>query len=168
VRRDPYTTPDFSAAALITIATQRDVLDGGPLEIAGTSAALDPMRELVTAFREASRPIVHVVRLYEPDGTNVDLCRRQSIEDGARVLASGTPGSQLAPQLLPAPDLTLDHELLLAGNVQTLGPQGAAIYKPRWGCLLRHTAGGPSARSGRNDAGLLRLQLSQLPAHLDL
>jgi hypothetical protein len=27
--------PDFAAAALITIDTQRDVLDGGPLEIPG-------------------------------------------------------------------------------------------------------------------------------------
>jgi nicotinamidase-related amidase len=132
---DPYTTPDFAAAALITIDTQRDVLDGGPLEIPGTSAALDPIRALVTAFREAGRPIVHVVRLYEPDGANVDLCRRRSIEGGARVLASGTPGSQLAPQLLPAPDLRLDHELLLAGIVQTLGPQESAIYKPRWGAF---------------------------------
>ncbi len=132
---DPYTTLDFSSAALITIDTQRDVLDGGPLEIAGTSAALDPMRALVTAFRGASRPIVHVVRLYEPDGSNVDLCRRQSVEDGTRMLATGTPGSQLAAPLLPAPDLTLDHELLLAGKVQALGPKEAAIYKPRWGAF---------------------------------
>lgn len=132
---DPYTTPDFSSAALITIDTQRDVLDGGPLEIAGTSAALDPMRKLVVAFRGAGRPIVHVVRLYEPDGSNVDLCRRQSVEDGARVLASGSQGSQLAPALLPAPDLMLDHASLLAGRVQALGPREAAIYKPRWGAF---------------------------------
>lgn len=132
---DPYTTPDFSSSALITIDTQCDVLDGGPLEIAGTSAALGPMRALATAFRGASRPIVHVVRLYEPDGSNVDLCRRQSVEDGVRVLATGTPGSQLAPQLLSAPGLTLDHELLLAGKVQALGPLETAIYKPRWGAF---------------------------------
>jgi len=41
---DPCTAPDFAAAALITIDTQRDVLDGGPFEIPGTSAALGAMR----------------------------------------------------------------------------------------------------------------------------
>lgn len=40
---DPHTAPDFTAAALITIDTQRDVLDGGPFEVPGTSAALGAM-----------------------------------------------------------------------------------------------------------------------------
>ncbi len=91
---------------------------------------------MLRAFREASRPIVHIVRIYEPDGRNVDLCRRRSVEDGAPpILASGTQGSQLARQLLPEPDLALDHELLLAGEIQILGPQEVAIYKPRWGAF---------------------------------
>jgi nicotinamidase-related amidase len=120
---------------LITIDTQRDALDGGPMEVAGTSAVLEPIRVLLTAFRKASRPIVHVVRLYEADGGNVDLCRRRSVEDGARMLVSDSQGSQLARQLLPVPDLVLDHELLLAGKVQGLGSQEAVIYKPRWGAF---------------------------------
>jgi nicotinamidase-related amidase len=134
---DPYTDPDFAAAALITIDTQRDVLDGGPLEIRGTSAALDPMRMLAQEFRVAGRPIVHVVRLYEPDGSNVDLCRRYAVERGTRVLTTGTSGSQLAAELLPDPDLLLDGKLLLAGGVQLLGPAEVAIYKPRWGAFYR-------------------------------
>ncbi len=118
---DPYTDPDFATAALVTIDTQRDVLDGGPLKIPGTSAALEPMCVLAQAFREAARPIVHVVRLYEPDGSNVDLCRRRAVQSGARILATGAPGSQLALELLPVPDLTLDCALLLDGGVQALG-----------------------------------------------
>lgn len=65
----------------------------------------------------------------------MDLCRRLSVEDGARVLACGTQGSQLAPQLLPVPGQSLDHELLLAGGIQALGPREDAIYKPRWGAF---------------------------------
>ena len=65
---DRYTAPDFAASVLVTIDTQRDVLDGGALEVAGTSAVLPQLRVLVNAFRAAHRPIVHVVRLYEPDG----------------------------------------------------------------------------------------------------
>jgi len=134
---DPYTAPNFSSAALITIDTQRDVLDGGPLEIPGTSAVLGRISVLLDAFRDAGRPVVHVVRLYEPDGGNVDLCRRGAIQNGAHLLAPGDPGSQLAPELLPEADLTLDAELLLAGGVQVLGPGEVAIYKPRWGAFYR-------------------------------
>jgi nicotinamidase-related amidase len=134
---DPYTAPDFASAALITIDTQRDVLDGGPLEVPGTSAVLERMSVLVDAFRDADRPIVHVVRLYEPDGSNVDLCRRGAVEHGKRILVPGGPGAQLAAELLPEADLTLDTELLLAGGLQILGRREVAMYKPRWGAFYR-------------------------------
>jgi nicotinamidase-related amidase len=131
-----YIDPDFATAALITIDTQCDVLDGGPLEIPGTSAALQPMSVLAAAFREAGRPIVHIVRLYDADGANADLCRRKAIELGSRFLETGAPGSQLAPPLLPSAGAQLDHELLRAGKAQALGPQEVAIYKPRWGAFF--------------------------------
>lgn len=132
---DPYTSPDFTTAALLTIDTQCDVLDGGPVGIAGTSQALPAMRMLVEAFRGAGRPIVHIVRLYRSDGANVDACRRLAVEGGLQMLAPGTPGSQLAPALLPAGEPALKPELLLAGGVQELGPREWAMYKPRWGAF---------------------------------
>ena len=134
---DPYTAPDFAAAALITIDTQRDVLDGGVLEIAGTSAALPQMRELLRGFREASAPIVHIVRLYEPDGSNADICRRGLLEAGAAILHPGAEGSQLADELLPDARVRLDDELLLAGGVQELAEREVAIFKSRWGAFFR-------------------------------
>src|SRR5438067_1085059 len=118
---DRYTAPDFAASALITIDTQRDVLDGQPIEVAGTSAALPAMKRLLDAFRDARRPIVHVVRLYRPDGSNVDLCRRRWVEEGAAILAPGSEGSELAPGLLAGGDLRLDPDRLLAGKVQEVG-----------------------------------------------
>lgn len=132
---DPYTAPDFAAAALITIDAQRDVLDGGSLEVPGTSEALGAMRSLVMGFRAAERPIAHVVRLYEPDGSNVDLCRRSAVEDDPRALITGSEGSQLAGELLPELGIALDHKLLLGGGVQRVGPDEAVIYKPRWGAF---------------------------------
>src|SRR5271165_61254 len=90
-----YTVPDFAACALVTIDTQRDTLDGAPLEVAGTSAVLPAMRGLLEGFRRAGRPVVHVVRLYQPDGTNVDLCRRAAVRAGAPFLLSGAPGTQI-------------------------------------------------------------------------
>ncbi len=133
---DPYLSPDFSAAALLTIDTQRDVLDGGSIEIAGTSEALPQMQTLVEAFRFAERPIVHVVRLYRPDGANVDLCRRSFVEGGAAILAPGTDGAELALELLPDDCFTLDSGLLLSGGIQALGPREAVVYKPRWSAFF--------------------------------
>jgi nicotinamidase-related amidase len=131
-----YTEPEFGASALITIDAQRDTLDGQPLEIPGTSDILPNMRRLLEAFRARRRSIVHVVRLYRRDGSNVDLCRRASVEDGQAILAPGSPGSELAPGLLPA-DVSLDCDRLLAGGIQPVADQEVIVYKPRWGAFYR-------------------------------
>jgi len=132
-----YTAPDFVSMALITIDTQRDTLDGGPLEIPGTSAILPRMQRLLQTFRKIQMPIVHVVRLYQEDGSNVDLCRRSMVESGVAILRPGSPGSDLARELLPEPDIRLDAELLLSGGIQQIAPREVVIYKPRWGAFFR-------------------------------
>jgi len=134
---DPYLAPDLRSAALLTIDVQQDTLDGQPFEIPGTSAALPQMRRLAEAFRRAGRPIVHVVRLYLSDGSNVDLCRRRAVAEGARLVLAGSPGAELAPGILPDPAPRLDADLLLGGGVQRAGPGEVVIYKPRWGAFYR-------------------------------
>jgi nicotinamidase-related amidase len=138
-----YTEPDFKSIALVTIDVQRDTLDGQPLEVPGTSAALPAMRKVVRAFRASARPIVHIVRLYRPDGSNVDLCRREAVERGDDMLLAGTEGAELAREMVPSPSTRLDAEQLLAGRVQEVGDGEVVIYKPRWGafygtCLEEH------------------------------
>ncbi|MFD4190421.1 cysteine hydrolase family protein [Amycolatopsis thermoflava] len=117
---DDHTRPEFSRSALLTVDLQRDFLD-----IPGTRAVLPAVRRLTAAFRAAGRPVVHVVRLYLPDGSNADLCRRASPARGA---VPGSAGSQLADGL----GGELDHERLLAGQFQEFGPGEHAMYKPRW------------------------------------
>jgi nicotinamidase-related amidase len=134
---DGHTAPRFEAAALVTIDVQRDTLDGRPLEIPGTSTALAAMARAADAFRAAGRPIVHVVRLYREDASNVDLCRRELVEGGARILAPGDEGAELAPGLAPSGAPGLDAEVLLAGELQPLGPAEWAMYKPRWGAFFQ-------------------------------
>src|SRR5437763_13135898 len=126
------TRPQFEHSALITIDVQRDVLDGQPLEIEGSSAALGAMCELAQAFRHCARPIVHIVRLYRSDGSNVDLCRREAVRQGWQALAPQSSGAELAPGLAAAGHEGLDGELLLGGGIQRLGEGEVAIYKPRW------------------------------------
>ncbi len=130
---DRYTIPEWEHTALLTIDTQRDfTLPGAPAQIAGTADVLPAMARLLAAFRAAGRPVVHVVRLYETDGANVDLCRRELIAGGKRIVAPGSDGAELADDLKPDATVRLDAPRLLAGAVQPLGPDEWAMYKPRW------------------------------------
>ena len=132
---DPFIAPELSRSALIVIDTQRDFVDGGSSPIAGTSAVLPSIRELVSAYRSANKPVVHVVRLY--DGVDVDLVRRSLIATGASIARPGTEGSQIVDELRPANGPLLDPELLLSGMPQELGANEWAIWKPRWNAFHR-------------------------------
>jgi nicotinamidase-related amidase len=134
---DPYTQPLSGSAALVVIDVQHDFYtDTAPLHIEGTRAAIPAMARLAAGFRDHALPIVHVVRLYRPDGSNADLVRKQAIERGARIAVPGSAGSQIAPELLPNP-VELDHELLLSGELQQIGPREHVVYKPRWGAFYQ-------------------------------
>jgi nicotinamidase-related amidase len=129
-----YVSPQFDSIALITIDLQQDLLDGQVYEVPGTSAAARVTADLCEAFRDVGAPIVHVVRLYSEDGSNVDPCRRGAVEAGLKLVIAGSPGAEIA-QGVPPNGAILDTERLLAGEVQQLGPSEAVIYKPRWGAF---------------------------------
>ena len=81
-----YTKPNFKGSALITIDIQRDTLDNQALEIKGTSDALPQMKNLLDFYRNNNLQIVHIVRIYKSDGSNVDLCRKELVESGTEIL----------------------------------------------------------------------------------
>jgi nicotinamidase-related amidase len=133
---DEHVRPHPDRAALLTIDTQRDfTLPGAPAEIDGTMAAVPRMERLVGAFRAADRPVVHVVRLYRVDGSNVDRCRRGELADGEAVVRPSTPGAELVDALKPSPEVSLDADRLLDGQFQSIGPREWVVYKPRWGAF---------------------------------
>ncbi|GAB5471706.1 MAG: cysteine hydrolase [Rhodospirillales bacterium] len=133
---DDYTVPQRSRAALLTINAQVDFLDPeSPLRTAGMQSALPAVQRLVEGFRDYALPIVHCVRLYRPDGSNVDISRRQMVEEGLRVLMPGTQGAELVSEVAPAKAPRLAPEALLAGEFQALGSQEWAMYRPRWGAF---------------------------------
>lgn len=111
---------------MITIDLQRDFIS----DIEGTREVLPAARKLTDVFRDASRPIVHIVRLYLSDGSNADLCRR-NVRDKATPHSSG---SQLAEEL--SNGTPLDPDLLLAGEIQQIGPDEHILYKPRWSAFF--------------------------------
>lgn len=131
-----YTSPDGARSALLTIDVQTDfTLPGAPACIPDTLEAVPAMRDVVEAFRRGGRPVVHVVRLYLPDGSNAELCRRQVIQEGARIVAPGSDGAELVDELRPSRDVRLDAPLLLEGRLQRIAEREWLLYKPRWGAF---------------------------------
>lgn len=131
-----YITPRWDHSALLVIDLQRDFLDGGEATIPGTTGVVPNVVSLVDAFRRAGRPVFHVVRLYSPGGSDVDLLRRDSIEKGAEVAAPGTDGSQIADGVLPV-GCRLNADELLAGKTQEVGRREVLLFKPRWSAFHR-------------------------------
>lgn len=135
---DKYTDPHIKKSALITIDTQNDfTLNNAPARIDGTASIVPNMVRLLAAYRKKSLPIIHVVRLYLQDGSNVELCRKQAIEEGKEIVAPNSMGAELVEELKPDPDLKLDAGLLLAGNMQEFERNEYVIYKPRWGAFYQ-------------------------------
>lgn len=133
---DEYITPDREHSALIIIDVQRDfTLIGAVAEIPGTLTSVPYIKRLVQSYREVGLPIVHVIRLYNKDGSNVDLCRRKAIENGKQSVFPGSDGAELMDELKPSSDIRLNSNLLLSGNLQQIGSMEWILYKPRWGAF---------------------------------
>lgn len=132
---DPLVRPRFESSALLTIDVQADTLDGGTLEIPGTSAAVPQIAALCRAFRGAGLPIVHIVRLYLADGCNAEPVRKSLVAGSSPMLRPGTPGRLLAPDITPDPATQFDDQLLLSGHPQRLAEREIILYKPRWGAF---------------------------------
>jgi len=131
-----YCVPEKGKAALLCISAQRDfVAPGSPVRACGSQAALPRMEALIQCFRQHGAPIYHSVRLYKADGSNVDVCRRQAVEEGLRILMPGTLGAELIDSIKPSKDVRLEPDLLFAGDFQEIGPKEYVHYRPRWGAF---------------------------------
>lgn len=130
---DPYITPNPSRSALITIDTQNDfTLQDAPARIPGTLNVIPAMKHVLSAYRAARRPIIHIVRLYRADGSNADACRRSLIGGGRAIARPGTNGAELVTDLKLDTSVHLEAETLLSGQPQAIGNNEWILYKPRW------------------------------------
>ena len=138
---DKFTGADWRNAALLTIDTQNDfTLPNSPFAITGTFDIVPKMRHILHAFRTAHKPIIHLIRIYNSDGSNVDLCRRRAIAElGNKLVIAGTQGAELVDELKPSSSssskVMLNTELLLEGKLQQAAMKEWIMYKPRWGAF---------------------------------
>ena len=91
--------------ALILIDIQNDYFPGGAMELAGMTQAAAGARELLTAFRQARRPIFHVQHLALGPGATFF---RPGYPGGRRLTrASGrSPASPSSRSIIPTPSGT--------------------------------------------------------------
>ena len=129
----PYTELNPQRCALLVIDVQNDWGDPeGASPLPDLDRVMPEVVEAIEIFRRAGLPVVHVVRLFKEDGSNVDPCRRWQVEKQVlRVVILGTWGSQLVASTNPG-GAELDAEALLAGQIQELAPLEYVIYKPRF------------------------------------
>ncbi len=131
-----YCIPERRSVALLTLSAQRDFIEpGSPVRAHGAARARPALCRLVEGFRSRGAPIFHAVRLYRPDGSNVDVCRRQAVEEGMRFLMPGSLGAEILDDIKPDPAIRLNPDCLLSGRMQPIGPNEWAFYRPRWGAF---------------------------------
>ncbi|MDL5511225.1 isochorismatase family protein [Arenibacter sp. M-2] len=133
-----YTKLNWQKSALLIIDMQKDftLLDGAsPIE--GTLEVVPYISEIADTFRRHNRPIIHIIRLYKEDGSNVDLCRRALIENGKEIVKPYSEGAQIIPALLPANSIEPNHSKLLSGEILKIAPLDYVMYKPRWGAFYQ-------------------------------
>ncbi|MFW5487324.1 MAG: cysteine hydrolase family protein [Desulfovibrio sp.] len=134
---DPHTVPDAKHIALVSIDLQNDFCSVSPETSGGEGdSVVEHSIRLTRGFRAAGLLITHVVRLYLPDGSNVDPVRREAVRQGMQKVIVGTDGAASVPGLLP-PGSSVREDDLLAGNPCQVGANEFVVYKPRWGAFYR-------------------------------
>jgi nicotinamidase-related amidase len=87
--------------ALLLIDMQNDfVRDGKPLRVAGADAIIPKVRSLLALFRRRRLPVIHVLRVHRPDGSDVEIMR-QEIFRRTPFAVEGTEGADVIDELAP-------------------------------------------------------------------
>ncbi len=134
------TDMNFEHAAVIVIDMQNDFcLPDAVMPVDGAMEVAPAVAEVLRAARNVNMPVIHIVRLYKADGSNADLCRKEQILSGLRVVEPGTKGAEILDLLKPdgCKDLIMNAELLLSGEPQCISLNEWIFYKPRWGAFYQ-------------------------------
>jgi len=90
-------------AALLIIDMQNDfVLEGKPMRVAGAQAVIPNARAVLAYFREQNLPVFHIVRVHRPDGSDVEIIRKERFRVQPFAV-TGTHGAAIIDDLVPLP-----------------------------------------------------------------
>ncbi|MCQ8893223.1 MAG: cysteine hydrolase [Methanolinea sp.] len=89
--------------ALLVIDMQNDfVREGSPLRVEGAEAIVPAIKSVLDIFRERRLPVIHVLRVHRPDGSDVEVFRREIFKKGPFAV-EGSWGAAVIDELCPLP-----------------------------------------------------------------
>jgi len=87
--------------ALLVIDMQNDfVLDGKPMRVAGARAVIPNVQAVLAEFRKRNLPIFHIIRVHRPDGSDVELIRKERFRKQPFGII-GSHGAAIIDELAP-------------------------------------------------------------------
>jgi len=96
---------------------------------------------------------------YLPDGSNIDVCRKEMIEDGIEIAAPGTTGAELVDELKPDKSIRLPQKGCFKSEFQLVA--GMGDVQAALGCLYQTAL--ESHLHTLRYSSILWLQFSQCP-----
>jgi nicotinamidase-related amidase len=105
--------------ALVIVDMQKDFLDdGAPCFIPGGRSVVPATEKLLSAFRDARLPVIHVITVWKADGVNMSPFTT-SEELMKRGLREGEAGIDPVDELTPQPNEYVVHKTRYSGFYQT-------------------------------------------------
>ena len=89
--------PARPRTALLIVDMQEDIV--GRRE--STRRTVQPLRQVLDAFRRKGLPVVHIIRTYRRDWSDVELPRVAEFQERGPRVIENTPGARIVSQLAP-------------------------------------------------------------------
>lgn len=68
-------------SCLLTIDFQNDfVYPNGSSYIPGSNDIIENIADIASIYRAKNRSVIHIIRIYQQDGSNAELCRKESVK----------------------------------------------------------------------------------------
>ena len=137
-------------SALILVDIQNDYFPGGAMELAGMTQAAARVRELLTAFRQARRPIFHVQNLalapdatfFRPDTPGVEINESVRLLPGEPLIQKHYPNAFRDTALKEALTKAGVEEVIIAGAMShmCIDATTRAAFDYGFKCTVIHDA----------------------------
>jgi len=105
--------------ALLIIDMQNDFASAhAVLPVAGAQAVITPLTQLLSLFRGKHLPVFHIVRVHEPDGSDVEWFRAEMFKDKPFAVR-GSHGAAVIDELTPMPGEHLIEKVRMSAFIGT-------------------------------------------------
>lgn len=105
--------------AFLIINMQNDFVSShAVLPVAGAQAVINPLTYILSLFREKHLPVFHIVRVHEPDGSDIELFRAEKFRS-TPFAVRGTHGAAVIDELTPLPGEHLIEKIRMSAFLGT-------------------------------------------------